>query len=163
MAQPQTPMTIIPVSQPAQQPAWMRQLMTYSQQPNYRPAATVRQMVQSSVEAVLTGAVLGAAESELKDGLDWNKVPLDLVLFSIAAAGGTIYGSEASQRVADRSLTVYSYRKTKELLNSLRTKVQGETMERPLETRAQYAGETPTTPSEDPILAAAQELGGSEG
>lgn len=164
MAQPQTPqMTIVPVSQP-QQASWMRQLMAYSQ-PGYdfrHAAATPGQMIQSTVEAALTGMVLGAAESELKDGLDWNKVPLDLALFAVNAIGGTFYGSPSAQRIADRAMTVYSYRKTKELLSALRTKVQGETIERPLENRAQYAGETPAQ-DEDPILKAAQELGGSEG
>lgn len=161
MAQPQTPqMTFVPVSQP-QQANWMRQLMAYAQ-PGYA-VVTPGQMIQSTVEAALTGAILGAADSELKDGLDWNKIPLDLALFAVNAIGGTFYGSPSAQRIADRSMTVYSYRKTKELLGALRTKVQGETMGPPLENRAQYAGETPAEDGEDPILKAAQELGGSEG
>lgn len=76
------------------------------------------QLGQSS----LVGGGLGLLHSELKEGLDVNGIPIDLVLATLSGIGGIIYRSEGSTEIAKQALTVYSFRTTNDLLTAIKTR-----------------------------------------
>lgn len=83
-------------------------------------------MLIQLIEAFGTGAVLGALHAELKHGLDINGIPADAALALFASVGGTIYGSELSQNIADDATAIFAFRKTHTLLTAIKSRIAGE-------------------------------------
>ena len=91
--------------------------------PKDKSPQTVLAMLVESTVAGSTGALLGIAQAELKDGLDYNqKYPIDLTLGLIAKGAGKIYSSSISREVGNVAIGIYSYRKVEALLTALKPK-----------------------------------------
>lgn len=86
------------------------------------PQTVLNMLVETSVSGAV-GATLGLLQSELKDGLDYNrKYPIDLALGAVAKLGGKVYSSSISREVGNVAIGIYSYRKVEALLSALKPK-----------------------------------------
>ena len=65
------------------------------------------------------GVALGLLQAELKNGLDVHKVPVDLAASMLADVIGYATNSPATVAVGSSCFTVYSFRKTLQLLGVL--------------------------------------------
>lgn len=91
--------------------------------PKDKSPQTVLGMLVEGTVAGTTGALLGIAQAELKDGLDYNrKYPIDLTLGVIAKGAGKIYSSSISREVGNVAIGIYSYRNVEKLLTALKPK-----------------------------------------
>lgn len=113
-------------------------------------------------EGALVGALLGAANVELTNGLDFHSVPLDLAVGAAGIVGALLMANESVARdlrnAGAAGLTVYAFRKTQELLASAKAK-------KGLPVKTKIAGEFGADNDigaddmgVDPIIAAAQAL-----
>lgn len=77
-------------------------------------------------ESIVVGALLGAADVELAQGLDFHKVPLDLAVGVAGIAGGFAMAGEPVARDLRNSgcigIGIYTFRKTRSLLEMKKTK-----------------------------------------
>ena len=75
--------------------------------PKDKSPQTVLAMLVESTVAGSTGALLGIAQAELEDGLDYNqKYPIDLTLGLIAKGAGKIYSSSISREVGNVAIGI---------------------------------------------------------
>lgn len=89
---------------------------------------TVSGMLLETSIAGAVGGTLGLLQSELKDGLDYNrKYPLDLALGVIAKAGGKLYSSSISREIGSVAIGVYAFRKVNALMSALKPQPEAET------------------------------------
>lgn len=83
--------------------------------------------IRQAGEGVITGALLGAAQAELTNGLDFHKVPLDLAVGAAGIVGALILANDGSvakdlRNAGTAGLTIYAFRMTQQLLASSKTK-----------------------------------------
>lgn len=108
-------------------------------------AYTLRQMGEGGA----VGCVLGAVDAEF--GLDVKGVPMDLVASAVGVGGAMYFATEDFshdlRNVGSHSFTVFSFRKTKELMQKVKTKIGEEE-----ESTTSDIGE------EDPVVQAARDL-----
>lgn len=98
------------------------QLLEQAMPKDRQPQTVLGMLVETSVAGTV-GGVLGLLQSELKDGLDYNrKYPLDLALGVVSKVGGKVYSSSISREVGSVAIGIYSYRKVEALLTLLKPK-----------------------------------------
>ena len=109
-------------------------------------AYTLRQMGEGGA----VGCVLGAVDAEF--GLDVKGVPMDLVASAVGVGGAMYFATEDFshdlRNVGSHSFSIFTFRKTKELMQKI--KVAGEDVEE--ESSTSDVGE------EDPVVQAARDL-----
>jgi len=72
-------------------------------------------------EGALVGALLGAAQVELTNGLDFHSVPLDLAVGAAGIVGALLLAGDGSvakdlRNAGAAGLTIYAFRMTQQLL-----------------------------------------------
>lgn len=134
-------------------PRWlqMAQQQSMAPLPPPTPKITVLDMLLGSGLSLLTGALLGVADSELKDGLDVNNVALDGVLAGFLLPSAVMFNSPISASVGNSCLTVYGMRKTRTLLAGLKEKAHAMRESSTEESKEEEK-------KEDPITAASEQL-----
>lgn len=110
-------------------------------------------LVRGVGEGAVVGSVLGAIDAEI--GLDPKGAPLDLIGTAIAGAGAVWFAKEEIatdlRNTASSCITVFSFRKTKELLQR-KSSVGVEETSVGADQSSDDVGE------EDPVVQAAREL-----
>jgi hypothetical protein len=128
-----------------------------------RPRGQVRSGLSAfrqSSESLLTGAVLGALNVELKNGLDVHGVPVDgvagvILTAASAVAGDSEFGPDA-RNIGTQCLGIWSFRQTTDLLAEKRL-AKGKTLPPHLtHSGAKVAGESNV--AGDPIVQASKVL-----
>jgi len=111
---------ITPIKAPS--PAWMNAALQLSAPPANQNQITTGEMFLGLVRSGVVGSILGTLHSELKNGLDVNGVPVDLVFGSISSLCGRIFQSENARSVGENAVAVYTFRKTEKLLSAIRAR-----------------------------------------
>lgn len=109
-------------------------------------AYTLRQMGEGGA----VGAVLGAVDAEF--GLDVKGVPMDLVASAVGVGGAMYFATEDYshdlRNIGSHSFTIFTFRKTKELMQKVKIAGEGE----------EATSTTSDVGEEDPVVQAARDL-----
>ncbi len=135
MAKPKSELALVDSVQgsnlPAKDKTKLSLMLDKLQEPSAQlaPSVSVGGAVVSGVEAGAVGGTLGLLHAELKDGLDVNGKPIDLMLASFAKAGAVLYGSERSNRVADVAIGICSFRKVEKVRRMIKEHAEAQRAE----------------------------------
>lgn len=106
-------------------------------------------------EGALTGAALGLAHAELKDGLDFHKIPIDGVVGLLGIVAAVVQSDEPYahdlRNIGTAGATVFAFRKTYDLMAA--KKAESSKLTAGAGAHGEY-----DLGAEDPVIAAARNL-----
>ncbi|MDX1371012.1 MAG: hypothetical protein R3321_00990 [Nitrososphaeraceae archaeon] len=107
---------------------------------NSQPKISITDILVRDSISSLTGLILGAANAELKDGLDINNKPFDVGVGGLAGLIAWLTNSQVALTVSQSSFAIYSFRKTDRLLTLIKERAMSS---KPADIDSEVSGEDP--------------------